>query len=48
MLPAASIGVGNLGRRAHCTDFPENDAWREACCGPAGQTTPHIGTAYFR
>ena len=27
VFPAAPFGIGNLGRGAHCTNFPENDVW---------------------
>jgi hypothetical protein len=27
VLPTSPIGVGNLGRGAHCANFPENDVW---------------------
>ena len=27
VFPASPIGVGNLGRGAHCANFPENDVW---------------------
>jgi hypothetical protein len=27
VFPAAPFGVGNLGRGAHCANFPENDVW---------------------
>lgn len=47
VLPAAPLGVGNLGRRDHDTNFPENDVWRDLCRWAETQVAPHIGLAYI-
>jgi len=47
VFPAAPVGVWNLGRGAHCADFPEKDVWRELRRWAESQAAPHIGSAYF-
>lgn len=47
MLPASPIGVGDLGRRPHGTNFPENDVWHDLRRRAVTQAAPWAGAAYL-